>query len=161
MIDYVGFVEDSFFMFSLPLFSYKIKDRLQYPKKNYFIDNIFLSKVSTNFSNNHGRLYENLVAVNLLKKEKEIFYWKNEKNEEVDFVIKEGLKVKELIQVSYDIRNLDTRKREIRALLSASKELKCKNLVVITKDLDSEKEEEWFGTKRRVKYIPLWKWLLD
>ena len=73
MIDYIGFVEDSFFMFSIPIFSYKVKNRMQYPKKNYFIDNIFLSKISSNFSSNYGRLYENLVAVSLLKGEDDFF----------------------------------------------------------------------------------------
>jgi len=161
LIEYINFIEDSFFMFSIPIFSYKIKDRMQYPKKNYFIDNIFLSKISTNFSNNYGRFYENLVAINLLKEGKEFFYWKNEKNEEVDFVIKEGLKVRELIQVCYDISKVKTKEREIRALLKASKELKCKNLTVITNDYENIKEEEWFGIKGKIKFIPLWKWVLE
>ena len=160
LIDYVSFIEDSFFMFSLPIFSYKVKNRMQYPKKHYFIDNIFLSKISSNFSNNYGRLYENLVAVSLLKKEKEIFYWKNQQQQEVDFVVKKGLKVHELIQVCYDVRNFGTEKREVRALISASKELKCKNLLIITKDKEGEKFFEWFGVKRKIKFVPLWKWLL-
>src|SRR3989344_982844 len=66
MIEYVSFIEDSFFMFSIPIFSYKVKDRMQYPKKNYFIDNIFISKISSQFSNNYGRLFENLVVFHLL-----------------------------------------------------------------------------------------------
>jgi len=161
MIDYVRFIEDSFFMFSLPIFSYKIKNRMQYPKKNYFIDNIFLSKISTNFSDNYGKLYENLVAVDLLRKDKEFFYWKNEKNEEVDFVVKDGLKVNQLIQVCYNIENIETKKREIRALILASKELNCKNLLVITKNYEDETKEEWFGTKRKIKFIPIHKFLME
>ncbi len=161
LIDYIGYIEDSFFMFKIPIFSYKIKNRMQYPKKNYFIDNIFISKISTNFSKNYGRLYENLVAINLLKKEKDIFYWKNQKNEEVDFVIVENNKVKKLIQVCYDIENLNTRKREIRSLIKASEELKCNELLVLTKEYEDESEEEWFNVKRKIKFIPLWKWCLD
>ncbi|MBS3084842.1 ATP-binding protein [Candidatus Pacearchaeota archaeon] len=161
MIDYVGFIEDSFFMFSIPIFSYKIKDRMQYPKKNYFIDNIFLSRISTNFSNNYGRLYENLVAINLLKKEEEFFYWRNEKNEEVDFVIKKGNKVEALIQVCYDLKNKDTLDREIRALLKASRDLNCKNLIVINKDKEEVLDKEWFGIKSKIKFIPAWKWCLE
>jgi len=161
LIEYINFIEDSFFMFSLSIFSYKVKDRMQYPKKNYFIDNIFLSKISTNFSNNYGRFYENLVAINLLKREDEFFYWRNEKNEEVDFVIKKGKKVEKLIQVCYDLKNSETFDREIRALLKASKDLKCKNLVVINKDREEVLEKEWFGIREKIKFVPLWKWCLE
>lgn len=161
LIDYIKIIEDSFFMFSIPIFSYKIKTRMQYPKKNYFIDNVFLSKIAINFSKNYGKLYENLVAIELLKKEKDFFYWKNQQQEEVDFVIKEGLKIKELIQVCYDVSKTKTKDREIRALLKASKELKCKNLIIITKEYEDKREEEWFGIKRKIKFIPLWKWVLE
>jgi len=161
LIDYINFIEDSFFMFSIPIFSYKIKDRMQYPKKNYFIDNIFLSRISTNFSDNHGRLYENLTAINLLKEENEFFYWKNNKNEEVDFVIKEGTKIKSLVQVCYDLKNIDTFNREVRSLLKASKDLKCKDLIIINRDKEEVLEKEWFGIKEKIKFIPLWKWCLS
>ena len=161
LIEYLKFIEDSFFMFSASIFSYKIKDRMQYPKKNYFIDNIFLSKISTNFSNNYGRLYENLTAITLLKQEKEFFYWKNNKNEEVDFIIKEGSKITSLIQVCYDLKNPETFDREIRALLKASRDLKCKNLIVINKDKEEILEKKWFGIKGKIKFIPLWKWCLE
>jgi uncharacterized protein len=161
LIEYLGFIEDSFFMFSVPIFSYKIKDRMQYPKKNYFIDNVFISRISTNFSKNYGRLYENLVALCLLRLEKEFFYWKNEKNEEVDFVLKTGNKVNELIQVCYDLENSETSNREVRALLKASKDLKCNNLIILNKKRDETVEKEWFGIKRKIKFIPLWKWCLE
>ncbi|MBT4376025.1 ATP-binding protein [archaeon] len=158
--EYINFIEDSFFMFSIPIFSYKIKNRIQYPKKNYFIDNVFLSKISSNFSNNYGRLYENLVAINLLKGEDEFFYWKNEKNEEVDFVIKKGVKIRELIQVCYDLRDEETLNREVRALLKASKDLKCKKLIILNRDREEVLKKEWFGIKRDIEFIPLWKWCL-
>jgi len=161
LIDYLNFIEDSFFMFSVPIFSYKVKNRMQYPKKNYFIDNVFISRISTNFSRNYGRLYENLVGINLLRLDKEFFYWKNEKNEEVDFVLKKGNKVDKLIQVCYDIKNPETFDREVRALLKASKELKCKKLIVLNKDKEEVIDREWFGIKGKIKLIPLWKWCLE
>ena len=160
LIEYLNFIEDSFFMFSVPIFSYKIKDRMQYPKKNYFIDNIFLSKISNNFSNNYGRLYENLVAIGLFKKDEEFFYWRNKKNEEVDFVVKKGKKIETLIQVCYDIKNPETFDREIKSLLKASKDLNCKNLMIINQNKEEILEKEWFGIKCRIKFVPLWKWLL-
>nr|MCK4930482.1 ATP-binding protein [Nanoarchaeota archaeon] len=91
----------------------------------------------------------------------DIYYWKNQQQEEVDFVVKEGLEVKQLIQVCYDINDIRTREREIRALIKASKELKCNNLLVITEEKEGEGEVSWFGTKRKIKFIPLWKYLLQ
>src|SRR3989338_5374513 len=157
---YISYIENSYFAFSLPIFSYKIKDQMQYPKKIYFIDNAFINSISTKFSNNLGRLYENIVAVELKRRKKEFCYWKNIEKEEVDFVLKNDSKAGQLIQVCYDISETDTKKREIRALLKASKDLKCKNLLLINHDYFGEEELEWFGIKRKVKFVPLWKWLL-
>ena len=89
------------------------------------------------------------------------YYWKNQQQEEVDFVIKRGIKTEQLIQTCFDIKKIETKEREIRALLKASKELKCGNLVMITEDYESEEEMEWFGIKEKIKFIPLWKWLLE
>ena len=157
---YISYIENSYFAFSLPIFSYKIKDQMQYPKKIYFIDNVFINSISTRFSDNLGRLYENIVAVELKRRKKECYYWKNTEKEEVDFIVKGNERIGQLMQVCYDITDPDTKKREIRALLKASKELKCNNLTVINQDYSGEESLEWFGIKRTVKFVPLWKWLL-
>ena len=158
---YISYIESSYFAFSLPIFSHKIKDQMQYPKKIYFVDNAFINSISTKFSNNFGRLYENLVAVELRRKRKECYYWKNNEKEEVDFILKNNAKIEQLIQVCYDISESDTKKREIKALLKASKDLKCRNLLLINKNYSGEEKLEWFGIKRNVKFISLWKWLLE
>ncbi len=160
---YLGYIENSYFILSVPIFSYKIKDQLQYPRKIYFIDNSFINLFSTKFSKDSGRLYENVVAINLKKcldYNEDLFYW-NSNGYEVDFVVKHGTKIKQLIQVCYDISDLKTKEREVRALIKASKELKCKNLLVITEDYEGEQDISWFGVKRKIKFIPLWKWLLQ
>jgi len=157
---YISYIENSYFAFSLPIFSYKVKDQMQYAKKIYFIDNAFINSISTKFLNNFGRLYENIVAVELKRRKKECYYWKNMEKEEIDFVIKNDAKINQLIQVCYDITDPDTKKREIKALLKASKALKCNNLLVINQDYSGEENLEWFGIKRKIKFIPLWKWLL-
>ena len=56
---------------------------------------------------------------------------------------------------------IKTREREIRALVKAGKKLKCKKLLIITKDYENEENTEWFGIKAKIKFIPLWKWLLE
>jgi len=159
---YLSYIETAYFLFSIPIFSYKIKDQLQYARKVHFIDHGFINRISTKFSNNYGRLYENVVAVNLLRNapDDDIYYWKHN-DVEVDFVIKEGIRVKQLIQVCYDITDIETKKRETRALIKSSSELKCKDLLVITADYECVEDIDWFGTKRKIKFIPLWQWLLS
>ena len=149
---YYHLFENAFLFFSIRIFSYKIKDQLQHPLKIYCIDTGLINALSFKISHNLGKLYENIVAVELKRRKKDIYYWKDYQQREVDFVIKKGLKVLQLIQVSYEMEDIKTEKRETDALIRASKELKCKDLLVITQDL--EKEEEG------IKFIPLWKWLL-
>jgi len=69
--------------------------------------------------------------------------------------------VKQAIQVCYDFKKEKTKEREIRALIKARKELRCRNLLVITNDYEAEEKVEWFGIKAKIKFIPLWKWLLE
>jgi hypothetical protein len=161
---YLNYLEEAFIFFSLSKFSYKVKEQITSNKKIYCIDNGFINAKGFNFNQNLGRLYENLVAIELKKQEIDkkinLYYWKNPQQEEVDFVVKDGIKIKQLIQVCYNLENIETHNREIRALLKAGKELKCKNLIIITPDEDKEEDAEWFGLKGKIKFIPLWKWLL-
>ena len=161
---YLGYLEEAFIFFSLSRFSYKVKEQITSNKKIYCIDNGFIQAKAFKLSPDLGRLYENAVALKLKKKELNneinVYYWKNQQQEEVDFVVKEGIKIKQLIQVCFNVKDLDTRNREIRALIKAGKELKCNNLLIITEDIESKEKVEWFGDKATIKYIPLWKWLL-
>ena len=152
LLNYVSYIESSYFIYSVPIFSYKIKEQLQYPRKVYFIDNGFLKALSTKFSKDMGRFMENLVAVELLRRESELYYWKDYQQREVDFVVKEGEKVRELIQVTYASGKDEVERRELRALEKASEELRCKKKTVITWDYEEDGE---------VRFVPLWKWLLS
>ena len=89
-----------------------------------------------------------------------IYYWKSKAQEEVDFVIKQGLKVTQLIQVCYDIDDIKTREREIKALIKAGKEFNCTNLIIITANYEAEEHVTWFGNNGKIQFIPLTKWLL-
>lgn len=100
---------------------------------------------------------ENLVAVEIHRRisysgAKEVYYWKDHQQREVDFVLKEGEKIYELIQVSYASSEDDIKEREITGLFNASEELNCSNLSIITWDFE--------GEIRKIKCKPLWKWLL-
>ncbi len=160
LLNYLSYIENSYFMESVFIFSYKIKDQLQYPRKIYFIDNGFITALSTKFSKDFGRLYENLVFQELKRRadyQTEIFYWKNRAGREVDFVLREQSKITRLIQVCYDINDPVTRDREIKALLMASKELKCDDLMIINQDIDRAEKIKM----KEIKFIPLWRWLME
>lgn len=159
--NYVSYIKDAFLILVLERFSPKLKQQVIAPKKVYAIDQGFCNFISFKLSKNLGKIFENIVCIELFRKKAinynmEVYYWKDHQQREVDFVVKQGLKVKQLIQVCYDIEDYDTKKRELKALLKASKELKCKNLLIITED----KEGEETIKNKKIKYIPLWKWLL-
>ncbi len=161
LANYLFYLSQTFLIDFVEIISPSIKNTLQAPRKVYFVDNFLISKYSSKFSENYGRLMENVVFLELKRRQNknpllEIFYWKDYQQKEVDFVIKEGLKVKQLIQVCYDISDIETKERESKALVKASDLLKCKNLLCITWDYEGE---EKFKNKR-IKFIPLWKWLL-
>ena len=160
--NYFNLIKNSFLFFDNLIFSYKIKDQFQNPRKIYCIDNGLMNLVGMKFSRDYGKMFENAVFLKLKKDSFDnnlmnIYYWKNILHEEVDFVIKEGLKVKQLIQVCYGVDNLETKKREMKSLVKASKELKCNNLLIITDNYEAEKKVE----NKRIIFIPLWKWLLE
>ncbi len=154
--NYVSYIEESYLIFQLFSFSFKVKEQLISPKKIYAIDTGMINAVSSKTFDNKSRLIENIVFLELKRLGKETFYYKSKQQEEVDFVLKEGLKAKQLIQVCHSLDDENTKNREIKALLKASEELKCKNLLVIT--WDYEAEEEIKG--RKIIYKPLWRWLL-
>ncbi len=161
LYNYASYLEDVMTLFLVKRFyPSERKSQLSIPKV-YLCDNGLANFIiSSKTEKDSGWLIENLVAIELkkreLKKEFNVFYWKDETGKEVDFVIKEDLSVKQLIQVSYASARDEVDKREIKALLKASELLRCKDLLVIT--WDYEAEEEIKG--RQIKFIPLWKWLL-
>lgn len=161
---YLGYLEETFLVFSIGRYSFRMKEQVLSNKKIYCIDNGIINALAFKISPNTGKLYENVVAAELKKRENNgdlnVYYWKNQQQEEVDFVVKKGLSVTELIQVCYDISNLGTKNREIRSLLKAGKDLKCANLLIITGDFEGEEQAEWFGIKGKIKYTPIWRWLL-
>ena len=162
---YIGYLEEAFLFFSLARFSFKAREQAAANRKIYCIDNGMITARGVLFSPDTGRLVENLVAVALRKRALdgtcELFFWKDAQQREVDFVIKEGRSVTQLIQVCWDLTAASTREREIRALLLAGAALSCERLLVLTADTDSEEVVEWYGRRGRIRLLPVWRWLSD
>ena len=160
---YIRCLQEAYLVFSLPRFSFKVKDQVGLNKKIYCTDNGMAISAGFRFSPDRGALYENLVAVALKQEEIagriSLFYWRSPQNEEVDFVIKEGLRVTRLIQVCTDIADPKTLKREMRALIKASQELHCEDLLVLNDRVDRTDTFKWQDAVRPIRLEPLWKWL--
>ncbi len=161
LYEYAQYLEDVMFSFFLKRFYFsERKSRLSVPK--VYVCDLGLPNYSlkTKFSYDLGKSMENIVFIELKKKELsgkvDIFYWEDYQQHEVDFVIKEGLEVKQLIQVTYASDRDEIEQREIRSLLKASEILKCKNLLVITWDYEDVQEIKG----KKIRFVPLWKWLL-
>ena len=159
---YFAIMKDSFLFFDLKIYSYRVKDQMQYPRKIYCIDTGFVNFAGFKFSEDRGRLIENLVAIELQRAKSQnpiidIFYWKDQQDREVDFVIRRGLKVAQLIQVTYAFHKDEIKQREINGLLKAAEEFGCENLLMVT----WEYEGEDVNNGKKIVYKPLWKWLLE
>ena len=144
-------------IFFVPKFSFSVREQILNPKKVYCMDTGLRNIVSFKFSEDLGRIVENVVFLNLLFRNKEIYYWRDKQQREVDFVLKSGLGIEQLIQVTYASSEEEIAVREKRALIKASEELNCEDMRVITWDYESE--EEFKG--RSITFTPLWKWLLE
>ena len=153
---YAQLFEDSFFCFFVPRFSTSLRKSSLSIKKVYLNDNGF---VNLSGDKERERQMENAVFLELLRRkgDYDIFYWKDYQQREVDFVISANGKPTSLVQVTYVSHKDELEERECSSLLLASKELLCNNLLVIT--WDYEAEEKINGKK--IKFIPLWKWLLN
>lgn len=142
---FCDYLNEPYLFFYLPRFNNKLKLMNKAPKKVYVVDNGFVQSTAFNLSENLGRLLENQVFVELLRRGyipgQTLFYYRTRNDKEIDFVTRKGAKVEQLIQVCYDMTSEKTRKRELDALVEAAEELHCDNLLVITNS--QEEKIEW------------------
>lgn len=141
---FCNYLNEPYLFFFLPRFNNKLKLMNKAPKKVYVVDNGFVQSTAFNLSENLGRLLENQIFVELLRRGyvpgQTLFYYRTRNDREIDFVTRTGAKVEQLIQVCYDLTSEKTRKREIDALVEAGNELHCDNLLVITNNQQGEIE---------------------
>lgn len=136
---YCDYLAEPYLFFYLSRFNNKLRLMKKAPRKVYVVDNGFVQSSAFNISENLGRLLENQVFVELLRRGYEpgstLFYYRTHNDRDIDFVTRRGTKVEQLVQVCYDMTSEKTRKRELDALVEAAVELNCNNLKVITNDL--------------------------
>jgi len=158
---FTGYLEESYLFQHITRYSNRIKNQQKSAQKIYIIDNGFIKARSFELSPNYGRLLENIVFIELLRRdykpELDLFYYRTRNDREIDFLVRKGHRIEQLIQVCYDMEQPKVRKHEIDALLEAAKELNCTDLLLITWD----KEDLIEIDQLKIKQLPAYKWLLN
>jgi len=153
--NYLDFIQNTYLVFLVNKYDASVKKQIQNPKKIYFIDLGLVRELGFHHSEDNGRLLENLVFIELKRRNKEVFY--HNRNNECDFVIKEKNRIVEAIQVCWSIHAETTKKREIEGLIDALTSYDIKEGLIIT----AFEENEFTINKKTVKIKPAWKWLLN
>lgn len=152
--DYLEYYEQSYLFFYLKKFDFSIKKQIMNPKKVYTIDPALSNRLGFNFSENKGRILENIIYLELRRRGKEVFYYAG-KNE-CDFLIKEGLQIVEAIQVCYilDQSNIE---RELKGLEEAMQryDIKKGSIIVYTTELNVPIRNT------EIEVTEAWHWLLS
>ena len=156
--NYLMYLNQTYLISTISKYSSRSRERSR-NEKSYAIDVAFMDKRENAFSGeNLGWRLETIVYLELLRRkagtENDIYYYQG-RSAEADFVVCDGNKTLAVYQVSYDISNEKTRKREVKGCIAGAKATKCDNLFLIT-DHESEVIEEDGYT---IQVVPIWEWL--
>lgn len=154
---FAEYTEAIYLSFKLSKFDYSYIKQEKAEKKIYLIDNGLLNSLTYHFSESKGILLENAIYLHLRQKHgNNIFFYKDKT--ECDFIIKDKDKITELIQVSYQIGDKETLKREIKGVENAAEYFNLKEGKIIT--FDTEKETVLTEGGVKVEIIPAYKYFL-
>jgi len=149
---YISYFEDAFLFFSIPRFSYSLKQQTINPRKIYGIDTGLTANLSLSFTKDRGRLLENKAFLHFKRLGKQVYYFRQKG--ECDFVVAQNNQVEMIVQVCYELNN-DNLSREINGLTEAMDELKFVEGYVFTFNQEDLIEKD----ERVIRVIPLWNWL--
>jgi len=154
ILNFLEYARSVFFAATLEQYHKSPKKRFARQQKTFVID-LGISKLFGEIDK--GRALENAVCIELLRRRKAsqaIYYLKLKSEKEVDFMVNE--RNPQLLQVSFDVSSIETRRREVSALLEAAKTMKQSSCTIIT--YDYENEETVDGVQ--IKFVPFWIWAL-
>ncbi len=152
---YFEYLKDTFLLFEIFQYDHSLKKQFANRRKVYCIDNGMLSYVAFRISEDYGRYLENLVFVELLRREYEIYFHQQKK--ECDFIIKQGVQITQAIQVSRSLLVENTKMREIAGLIEAMKNYDLNSGLILTEDEEYDIEVDAY----KITVKPVWKWLLE
>ncbi|MDR3286184.1 MAG: ATP-binding protein [Prevotellaceae bacterium] len=152
ILEYFSFLEDTYLVNFMPKFSYSLKIQSINPKKIYVIDPGIIKIASASFTDNYGHLLENMIYWNLRQTGKELYYF-NENGYECDFVVIENEKIKQLIQVCYELTP-ENREREQRGLQEAMDFFKTDKGLIVTYN----QKDAYIYNGKRIDVVPAWEY---
>ncbi len=155
---FMDYLREPYLFYYLPRYNNKLKLMKKAPRKVYVVDNGFVTAKAFSLSENLGRLLENQVFVELIRRgydtEKSIFYYRSRNDKETDFVTRRGVHIESLIQVCYDLNSERTEKREVDSIIECAEELGCSDLTIVTMNQEKTIEKNGF----QIKVMPICKW---
>ena len=158
---FMDYLHEPYLFYYLPRYNNKLKLMKKAPRKVYVVDNGFVAAKAFSLSDNLGRLLENQVFVELLRQgydtDKTMFYYRSRNDKEVDFVLRKGTHIEQLVQVCYDMSNAKTEKREVDSLIECAVELNCRNLVIVTNNDERCIEKDGY----RIDVVPVAQWSIS
>jgi len=154
VINYIEYLSSSWLLLSINKYAYSIKKQQIANKKIYCIDTGLVKSIAFSFSENKGKLLENLVFLNLRGLDDEIYYYKTQKDKEIDFYLP---KSNILIQVTQDLDDPAVYEREINALSQAMEETNQNKALILTEDY----KDTLTLQNKTISITPIYEWLLD
>ena len=156
--NYLMYLNQTYLISTISKYSSRSRERAR-NEKSYAIDVAFMDKRENAFSGeNLGWRLEAIVYLELLRRKagtaNDIYYYQG-RSAEADFVVCDGNKTLAVYQVSYDISNDKTRKREIKGCIAGAKATKCDNIFLITDHESEVIEEDGYS----IQVVPIWEWL--
>lgn len=152
--NYLSYFADSYFAYPVPLRTDSLAVRRTNPDKYYLVDTGMIGAMKAKNDAEKGFLLENAVFMALRRGFNKIEYYNTKNGEEVDFFVTDKTTGKtRLVQVSYEMADEKTRRREFAALIAARRETRIDDCMIVTWDEEGEEDG--------VRIVPAWKWLLS
>ncbi len=151
--NYLQYYEASYLFYYLKKFDYSVKKQMMNSRKVFAVDNAIPNRLGFRFSENKGRLLENVVFIELQRRACELYYF-SEKHE-CDFLVKENLEITEAIQVTYGL-NSENHKREIGGLSEAMQALNIPKGTLIVFDNNNFQ----LDLPPEISIVPAYEWLM-
>ncbi len=145
---FMDYLHEPYLFYYLSRYNNKLKLMKKAPRKVYVVDNGFVAAKAFAVSENLGRLLENQVFIELIRRgyntDKTMFYYRSRNDKEVDFVLRQGAHIEQLVQVCYDMSSPKTEKREVDSIVECAGELKCNNLTIVTDNEERTIEKDGY-----------------
>jgi predicted AAA+ superfamily ATPase len=156
--DYISYLQEVYLFDIIHRFDYSLKTQHSYDKKAYIVDVGLAGAISFSFSQNQGRILENIVFSELKRRKHEIYYHKEKK--ECDFIVKRDLEIISAIQVCSNLSLEETKQREVEGLIEAMDQYNLQEGLILTLEEENQLTIEKHGKTFKIIIQPVWKWLL-